>query len=119
MPMVFEQLYTADYLHDHPWYGFLLGIGYTLLGIFIALVLWPSDPALIAVGIISILCMPSLFQLTDSAEVSERKIPNSIAFLKSTVPHVKVYIALFFGIFFIKMSPEVFHVNNISYWFAI
>ena len=98
--MVFEQLYTADYLHDHPWYGFLLGIGYTLLGIFIALVLWPSDPALIAVGIISILCMPSLFQLTDSAEVSERKIPNSIAFLKSTVPHVKVYIALFFGIFF-------------------
>ena len=98
--MVFEQLYSAEYLHDNPWYGFLLGAGYTVLGLFIALMIWRDDPALIAVGIISLLLMPSLFQLTDSAEISERKTPTIKAFLKETFPHAKVYVFIFFGIFF-------------------
>ncbi len=98
--MVFEQLYSTKFLHDHPWYGFLLGIGYTILGLFISIIIWPNDPAVIAIGIISLFLMPSLFQLTKSEEITERKMPSLSAFLKETIPHSFVYISIFFGIFF-------------------
>lgn len=98
--MVFEQLYSAEFLHDNPRYGFLLGIGYTVLGMFVATLIWPSDPAVIAVGLISLLLLPSLFKLTDSAEITATKQPRFLDFLRETIPHAKVYIAIFFGIFF-------------------
>lgn len=98
--MVFEQLYSAEFLHDHPWYGFLLGIGYTILGLFIALMIFPSDPAIIAVGIIALFLIPSLSKLTDSEEITNKKTPTFKAYLQEVVPHAKVYVAIFFGIFF-------------------
>jgi len=98
--MVFEKLYSAEFLHKHPGYGFLLGIGYTILGLFIALMIFPSDPALIAIGIITLFLIPSLQQLTDSAEISETKTPTFKHFFLETIPHAKVYVAIFFGIFF-------------------
>ena len=98
--MVFEQLYSAEFLHDHPASGFLLGVAYTVLGIFISLMIFPNDPAVIAVGIISLFLIPSLFQLTDSAEITERKTPTFQLYMQETIPHAKVYVAMFFGIFF-------------------
>jgi len=98
--MVFESLYSAEFLHDHPWYGFLLGVAYTILGIFIALMIFPNDPAVIAIGITSLFLIPSLSQLTDSAEITQRRTPSFKSFMKETIPHAKVYIAIFFGIFF-------------------
>jgi hypothetical protein len=98
--MVFEKLYSAEFLHDHPWYGFLLGVGYTVLGLFIALMIWPNDPAVIAVGIISLFLIPSLSELTDSAEITSKKTPKFKSFIQETIPHAKVYVAMFFGIFF-------------------
>jgi len=98
--MVFEQLYSADFLHDHPYYGFLLGVGYTILGLFIALMIFPSDPALIAIGITCLFLMPSLSQLTNSKDISEKKTPHLMRFLRMQVPHIKVYVSIFFGIFF-------------------
>ncbi len=98
--MVFERLYSAEFLHDHPWYGLLLGIGYTVLGLFIALMIFPNDPAVIAVGITALFLIPSLSDLTDSAEITSRRVPTFKAYIQETLPHVKVYIAIFFGIFF-------------------
>jgi hypothetical protein len=98
--MVFERLYSAEFLHDHPWYGFLLGIAYTVLGIFIALMIFPSDPAVIAIGITALFLIPSLSDLTDSAEITSKKVPTFKAYMKETLPHAKVYISIFFGIFF-------------------
>ncbi len=97
--MVLEKLYSAEYLHEHPAYGFLLGTGYTILGLFIALMIFPQDPALIAIGITSLFLIPSLTGLTDSGEISSTK-PSFKDYLKETIPHVKVYTAMFFGIFF-------------------
>ncbi len=98
--MVFERLYSAEFLHSHPWYGFLLGIGYTILGLFIALMIFPNDPAVIAIGITSLFLIPSLSELTDSAEITSKKTPSFKNFIKETLPHTKVYVAVFFGIFF-------------------
>jgi hypothetical protein len=98
--MVFERLYSAEFLHDNPAYGFLLGVGYTILGLFIALMIFPNDPAVIAIGITALFLIPSLKDLTDSAEITSRKTPSFKSFVKETIPHAKVYIAVFFGIFF-------------------
>src|SRR3989338_9482934 len=98
--MVFEQLYSADFLHDHPAYGFLLGIAYTILALFMALVIFPNDPALIAIGLISLFLIPSLSKLTDRTEITDAAIPGVKAFLSNTLPYVKVYVTIFFGIFF-------------------
>ena len=101
--VVFEQLYSAEFLHDRPAYGFLLGIAYTVLALFLSIVVFPNDPALIAVGLIALLLIPSLHKLTEQNEASNTLIPTFKDFAKNTVPHVKVYIAIFFGIFFIFM----------------
>src|SRR3989344_3801945 len=98
--VVFEQLYSAEFLHDRPAYGFLLGIAYTVLALFLSIVIFPNDPALIAVGLIALLLIPSLHKLTEQNEASNTLIPTFKDFAKNTVPHVKVYIAIFFGIFF-------------------
>ncbi len=98
--MVFERLYSAEFLHSHPWYGFLLGIGYTILGLFIALMIFPNDPAVIAIGITALFLIPSLSDLTDSAEITSKRTPSFKNFIKETLPHTKVYVAVFFGIFF-------------------
>jgi len=98
--MVFERLYSAEFLHSHPWYGFLLGIGYTILGLFIALMIFPNDPAVIAIGITALFLIPSLSDLTDSAEITSKRTPSFKGFIQETLPHTKVYVAVFFGIFF-------------------
>jgi len=106
--MVFEQLYTAEYLKQHPRFGFLLGIGYTILGLFLAILMFREDPATIAVGIISLFLIPSLYQLSTSAEISERQTPNLKAFVMRVNPYVKVYVYIFFGIFFTFAAFAIF-----------
>ncbi|MBW2969946.1 stage II sporulation protein M [Candidatus Woesearchaeota archaeon] len=98
--MVMEELYSAEFLHEHPWYGFLLGVGYTILGLFIAIMIFPKDPALIAIGITCLFLLPSLSKLTDSSEITKQRKPTFKQFLKDSIPHTKVYVAMFFGIFF-------------------
>ncbi|HLF54363.1 MAG TPA: stage II sporulation protein M [Candidatus Nanoarchaeia archaeon] len=106
--MVFEQLYSADYLRKRPKYGFLLGIGYTILGLFLAIMMFRDDPALIAVGITALFLIPCLYQLSTAAEVTERKLPNLKAFILHVIPYVKVYVYVFFGIFFTFAAFAIF-----------
>ena len=98
--MVFEKLYSHEFLLKRPSFSFLLGIGYTILGLFLALMLFRENPALIAVGITSLLLIPSLYELTSSAEITETKETNFWRVLKSNFPMIKIYIFIFFGIFF-------------------
>ena len=106
--MVFEQLYSAEYLKKKPRYGFLLGIGYTILGLFLALMIFRDNPALIAIGITSLFLIPCLYQLSTSAEITERKLPNMKSFLYHIFPYVKVYVYVFFGIFFAFAAFAIF-----------
>lgn len=106
--MVFEQLYTAEYLKEHPKYGFLLGIGYTIIGLFLAIMMFKEDPATIAVGIIALFLIPSLHQLSTTAEISERKTPDIKTFIMQVLPYVKVYVCVFFGIFFTFAGFAIF-----------
>ncbi|OYT32314.1 hypothetical protein DRJ22_02050 [Candidatus Woesearchaeota archaeon] len=97
--MVFEQLYPVEFLRKHSFYGFLLGVGYTILGMFIALMIFREDPALIAVGITSLLLIPSLYNLSDASSFFKRGI-DFRSFFRFSFSNVKIYVFIFFGIFF-------------------
>lgn len=98
--MVFDKIYSKDFLLKKPSFSFLLGIAYTVIGLFLALVLFRESPALIAIGITSLLLLPNLYELTTSAEITERKQSNFLRVLKANLPMIKIYVFLFFGIFF-------------------
>ncbi len=96
-----EEIYDVKWLKNNPAYAFLLGLAYAVIGIGGAILLFPDDPALISVAIISILLMPSLYQLSVIEEESEKSEGwfNLIDLLKKQKSAFKVYLFLFFGIF--------------------
>jgi len=99
--MVLEQLYSVQFLREHPQYGFLLGLGYTIFGIALAMLLFPNDPALIAVAITAILLLPSLYQLTSIEEQieSEGHALNFRHLWNDNKQIISVYMTIFFGSF--------------------
>lgn len=106
--MVFELLYPKDYLKKRPIVGLLLGIGYTIMGLFLALMIFRQDPALIAVGITSLLLLPTFYQFTDSSDFAKTKIKSFVSFFKTAFPYVKIYLFVFFGIFFTFAAFAIF-----------
>lgn len=98
--MVLEQLYKPEFILKRPISGFLLGIAYTVLGLFLALTLFRADPTLIAIGIISLLLIPSLYKLSSAAETKVGSTKTVKDFFVQTYPYIKVYVFIFFGIFF-------------------
>ncbi|MDO8661387.1 MAG: stage II sporulation protein M [Candidatus Woesearchaeota archaeon] len=100
--MVFEQIYSVDFLKQHPWYGLLLGAGYSVFGMALAMFLFPKDPALVAVAITAILLLPSLYNFTSLEESAEKGSEFSLLKVwKENKTLLGLYLALFFGSFFV------------------
>jgi len=101
--MVLEQIYPMELLKEKPKYAFLLGMAYTVFATLFALMLFPQDPALVIVGIVSILLLPSLYQLSTYHE-SEMRKHNAFSFwhvISDNKQFIKVYLYLFFGSFIV------------------
>jgi uncharacterized membrane protein SpoIIM required for sporulation len=98
--MVLEQLYDVEWLKEKPFYGFVLGLAYAMFGIGTAILIFPNDPALIAVAITSLLLMPSLYKISKLEEKIEgEELSFSIKrFYYDNKDFFKIYIAVFFGI---------------------
>lgn len=94
-----EQLYDANFLKQHPIYAFLLGITYSAIGIGASVLLFPQDPALISVMIISILFLPSLYKLSIVAEEEQKKEEGLLRSIYNQKQFIKVYFYAFFGMF--------------------
>ncbi len=100
--MVFERWYPVEYIKHNPLMGFLLGMSYTLFAMVIALFTFPQDPALVTVGLVSLLLLPSLGKFSEIERFLESKdddvrIQNAFTFNKD---FYITYTAIFFGIFF-------------------
>lgn len=100
--MVLEQLYDAKWLRKHPYAAFLLGIAYSIFGIVGALMIYPKDPALLAVAITTIFFLPSLYRLTAYEESVERKTAGLgiLSLFKNNKDLIKIYSFAFLGILF-------------------
>jgi uncharacterized membrane protein SpoIIM required for sporulation len=93
-----EQLYSPQFLKEHPAYAFLLGIAYSAVGIGASVILFPQDPALISVLIISVLFLPSLYRLA-LIEEREQKAKGLLKAIYNQRQFIKVYFYAFFGMF--------------------
>jgi hypothetical protein len=58
-----EQLYPIKLIQARTIYAFILGIAYSIIGIGIAVLLFPEDPAIVAVAFISLMFYPTIKRL--------------------------------------------------------
>lgn len=107
--MVLEHLFPEEWLEKKTRYAFLLGAGYSIIAIIIARILFPADPALVAVAITSLLLLPELykiFTLEERREDREKRFSMKELW-KDSIPFIKIYIFLFLGIFFVYAIAAV------------
>jgi uncharacterized membrane protein SpoIIM required for sporulation len=117
--MVLEHVFPEDWLEKKTRYAFLLGIGYSIIGILISSVLFPSDPALVAVAFTALLLLPELYKIFTIEEKQQMK--QKRVTLKTLIrcdwDVTKIYIFLFLGIMLTyavaTMWLPTFQANNL------
>ncbi len=98
--MVLEHIFPETWLEKKARFAFLLGIGYSLIGIVLARFLFPQDPALVAVAFTSLLLLPELYKIFTIEERQER-MEKKFSFkhlLRDDFDIMKIYTFLFLGI---------------------
>ncbi|MEK6939817.1 MAG: hypothetical protein AABX31_03750 [Nanoarchaeota archaeon] len=101
--MVLEHIFPEDWLERRGIYAFLLGMGYSLVGVLIASILFPGDPALVAVAFTSMLLLPELykiFSIEERQESLEQRV-SLRSLWRDDIEVVRIYIFLFLGIMFV------------------
>ena len=98
--MVLEHLFPEDWLEQKGRYAFILGVGYSVIAILIASILFPSDPALVAVAFTSMLLLPELYKIFSIEERQEsmEKHMSMGALWRDDIEIVRIYVFLFLGI---------------------
>jgi uncharacterized membrane protein SpoIIM required for sporulation len=98
--MVLEHIFPEDWLEKKGRYAFFLGVLYSMIGILIASVLFPGDPALVAVAFTSLLLLPELYKIF-SIEERQESMEKKVSFRnlwRDDIGVIKIYIFLFIGI---------------------
>lgn len=98
--MVLEHIFPEDWLEHKGRYAFILGIAYSTIGIIIASILFPGDPALVAVAFTSLLLLPELYKIF-SIEERQEAVEQRVSFQalwKDDIDVVRIYVFLFLGI---------------------
>jgi hypothetical protein len=98
--MVLEHIFPEDWLEKKGRYAFILGIGYSIVGVLLASILFPGDPALVAVAFTSMLLLPELykiFSIEERKESMEQKVTMRNLW-KDDFDIVRIYVFLFLGI---------------------
>ncbi|HLC66257.1 MAG TPA: stage II sporulation protein M, partial [Candidatus Nanoarchaeia archaeon] len=117
--MVLEHLFPEDWLEQKTKFAFLLGAGYSVIGISIAKLLFPTDPALVAVAFTSLIMLPELYKLFG---IEQRQLREESSFSLPKLVHdeqdfVRIYLYLFLGILLVYSIATVvlpsFQVNDL------
>jgi len=117
--MVLEHIFPEDWLENKGRYAFILGVVYSVVGVLLAQILFPGDPALISVAITSLLLLPELykiFSIEERKESVEQRIslPNLV---RDDIDIVRIYTFLFLGILLVysigTMVLPSFQVNTL------
>jgi len=99
--MVLEHLFPEEWLEKKSYYAFLLGAGYSIIGVLFSKFLFPADPALPAVAFTSLLLLPELYKMFSIEEKQQRSEKKSFmfrTFWKDNGDFFRVYLFLFLGI---------------------
>jgi len=98
--MVLEHIFPEDWLEHKGRYAFILGIVYSLIAVVISTILFPGDPALVAVAFTSMLLLPEMykiFSIEERQEAVEQKV-GMRSLWRNDIEVVRIYIFLFLGI---------------------
>jgi uncharacterized membrane protein SpoIIM required for sporulation len=98
--MVLEQLYSVRWIEQKTRYAFLMGIGYSILGIIAAMLIFPQSPGIAAIAFTSLLILPSITKLI-SIEANEAAREQKFNIRQLFWEHgdiLKIYVFLFLGI---------------------
>jgi uncharacterized membrane protein SpoIIM required for sporulation len=115
--MVLERIVPEEWLERKSYYAFLVGGGYSIIGIFLARLLFARDPALPAVAFTSLLLLPELYKLfsIEERQQSREKRFGLRAFWSDNGDFFRVFLFLFLGILivysFAAMFLDSFAVN--------
>ncbi len=117
--MVLEHIFPEDWLEHKGRYAFLLGIIYSIIALLIASVLFPGDPALVAVAFTSMLLLPEMykiFSIEEHQDAMEQKV-SFIPLWRNDVDVIRIYLFLFLGILLVysvgtMILPE-FQTNSL------
>ncbi len=117
--MVLEHIFPEDWLEHKGRYAFLLGLGYSIVGILVASILFPGDPALVAVALTSMLLLPELYKIF-SIEERQQRIEQKVSFgalWRDDIEVVRIYVFLFLGILLVYSVGAIilpgFQANNL------
>lgn len=109
-----EQIYPIKLIEKNPLYALLLGIAYSVIGIGLAVILFPEDPAIVAVALISLMFYPTINTLMKQEEAieSEKEEFNIFTFLRDHKNVFLIYMLLFIGMilvfaFFALILPSL------------
>src|SRR3989344_3728771 len=58
--LVFERIISTESVKKNPLFGFVLGLSFSLFAMVVAIFVFPRDPALVTVGVSSLLLVPLL-----------------------------------------------------------
>ena len=98
--MVLEHIFPEDWLEHKGRYAFILGVVYSIIALLIATVLFPGDPALVAVAFTSMLLLPEMykiFAIEERQQSMEQKV-SLLGLWRDDIEVVRIYIFLFIGI---------------------
>ena len=107
--MVLEHLFPEDWLESKGVYAFILGLVYAIIGVFLASVLFPGDPALVGVALTSMLLLPELykiFSIEERQESLEQKV-SLTSLWRDDLSVVRIYIFLFLGILIVYSAATM------------
>ncbi len=110
--MVLEHIFPENWLEKKTRYAFLLGAGYSILGIIFAAILFPSDPALTAVAFTSLMLLPEMYKIFSIEERQEEKERGGFfKLLRDNSDAIKVYLFMALGIFLVYSIASIFLSN--------
>ncbi|MBI2102720.1 stage II sporulation protein M [Candidatus Woesearchaeota archaeon] len=101
--MVLEHLFPEDWLEKRGVYAFILGAVYSVVGVLVASVLFPKDPALVGVALTSMLILPEMYKIFSYQE-RQQSLEQKTTFLslwKNDIEIVRIYVFMFLGIILI------------------
>lgn len=108
--MVLEHIVPEEWLERKSYFALLIGAGYSIIGIVLAGILFPADPALPAVAFTSLLLLPELyhmFSIEERQQVREKRW-GLRRFWKDNGDFFRVFLFLFLGILVVYSLAAIF-----------
>jgi hypothetical protein len=117
--MVLEHIFPHRWLENKAEMAFFMGWGYSIVAIIIASLVFPSDPSLVAIGLTTIMLLPSMRKIITAKKImieEERKFSLKKLF-GNNKDLVKIYLFMSLGIFLVHSTAAIilpaFQVNKI------